>query len=136
MKRRLAIAAVVLVVAVGCGSSGNPETFNEQRAELSADEQARYGISDASVPVELRNWMEGCVGAAGTTDAVSVSNPGASCRCAFDDIVSFLLDFSAGATEVERQRIAFESFQGLDDAAEDAQPFQTQIQEIIEDCNA
>lgn len=136
MMRRLAVAAIVLVVAAGCGSSGNPETFNEQFADLTADEQALYGISDASIPVELRNWMEGCVGAAGTDDTVSVSNPAASCRCSFDDIVAFLLDFSAGATEEERQRIAFDSFKGLDSAAEDAEPFQTQIREIIGNCNA
>lgn len=124
--RHLAVAAIVLVVAAGCGSSGNPETFNEQFTDLSAEEQARYGISDASIPVELRNWMEGCVS----------SVPARSCRCSFDAIVTFLLDFSAGATEEERQRIAFKSFADLDDAAEDADPFQTQVREIIENCNA
>ena len=134
MMRHLAVAAIVLVVAAGCGASGHPETFNEQRTDLSAEEQARYGISDASIPVELRNWMEGCV--AGTDDTLSVRNPARSCRCSFDAIVTFLLDFSAGATEEERQRIAFKSFADLDDAAEDADPFQTQVREIIENCNA
>jgi hypothetical protein len=137
MRRRLAPVAVLIVlvlVAAGCGRSGEPETFDEQFVELSPEEQVSFGVSDAEVPVEFRNWMEGCVGAAGTGDA-TVSNPAKACRCSFDDIKTFVLDFSTGATAEEKLSQAFETFKDLDQAAEDGTPFQIQIQEIIEACN-
>ncbi len=135
--RRLApLAALIVLVllAAGCGSSGEPETFNEQFAELTADEQAAFGVTDTEVPVEFRNWMESCVGSAGTGD-VSVTNAAQACRCSYDGIMECLLDFSSGATEEEKNREAFDTFKDLDTAAEDGTPFQTQINEIIEGCN-
>ena len=138
IRRRLAplVALIVVVlIAAGCGSSGEPETFNEQFVELSGEQQTAFGVSDDQVPVEFRNWMESCVGSADTGD-VSVADPAASCQCSFDGIVAFLLDFSSGVTELEKEQEAFATFKDLDTAAEDGTPFQTQIQEIIEGCNA
>ncbi len=135
--RRLApLAALIILVliAAGCGSSGEPETFDEQFTELSADQQAAFGVTDAEVPVEFRNWMEGCVGSAETGD-VSVANPAQACQCSYDGIIEFLLDFSSGATEIDKTAEAFATFKDLDTAAEDGTPFQTQINEIIQGCN-
>lgn len=139
MKRLVAVLAVVLIVATACGSSGEPETFNEQFAELSEAEKAAFGMSDDFIPVELRNWMEGCVAGAGQGDGVTApTNTAAACKCSFDGIVEFLLDFSEGVTPEEVERNAFASFKRLDSAAEDAlegqEPFQSDIRDIIDGC--
>lgn len=134
MIRRVGIAVVLVLILTACGSSGEPETFGEQFVELTAEEQALYG-TDAEIPVELRNWMEGCVGSAGTGD-VQVADAASACRCSFDGIVEFLLEFSSGATELDRQQEAFTTFRDLDTAAENGDPFQTQIQDIITGCNS
>lgn len=120
MKRRLiALLVLIAVVLAACGSSGNPETFDDQPGPL-PDSIAQFAndlvgtANPDTVPLVERNFLEGCM-LDGTARLGNLSGAALAraCGCSYDGLVSFLID------NPPPDQTAFETFVELDKSLRD-----------------
>jgi hypothetical protein len=61
MVRRFAVLFVLVLVVAACGSSGEPNGFDEQLVPIADDLKAALGTDADALPVVERNFLEACV---------------------------------------------------------------------------
>ena len=135
MKRRLTVlVAALAVLLAACGSSGAPESFEDQPGPLPeeiAPFASDFGVSNPeAVPLVQRNFLEGCM-LDGTLrlEGLSGAALARACGCSYDGLVTFLLDNQT----VERP--AFETFKEIDDdLGVEGAAVANQYLEIFDEC--
>ncbi len=135
MVRRIAVVLVLVLVVGACGSSGEPNGFDQQLVPVADDLQAALGTDTDALPVVERNFLEACV-LADTPRLEGTSNLALSCTCAYGDIVSFYrASFTIGTPE-EIEAEAFAAFKELDNSLQDEGFLMpANIQEILDGCS-
>ena len=96
--RLLAVVAVLLLVAAGCGNSGAPTFYDDNVADYQFDENSPV---ESNVGQPERNFRDGCKEAGrDDLDQQVRANLADVCKCGFDKI---------------RDALTFEEFKQLDD---------------------
>ena len=78
MLKRLAVPLVALLVLTACGSSGEPEGFDEQPVRISEELQSALDTDTEFLPVVERNFLEGCLLA--DTPRITSNDLASSCQ--------------------------------------------------------
>ena len=132
MMRRISIVLALLLVAAACSSSGEPTGFNQQPSEL-GDElgEALDEPATATLPLDERNFLEGCV-LADTPRLAGGDNSANSCMCAYDAIVEFYLEAASARAAEDVDAEAFSLFKTLDkDLRDNAGPLPADVQRAV-----
>ena len=134
MLKRLAVPLVALLVLTACGSSGEPEGFDEQPVRISEELQNALDTDTEFLPVVERNFLEGCLLA--DTPRITSNDLAGSCQCAYTDIVAFYRDNFTGETPIAAEKAAFDAFKELDDALQsETGVIPANIQSILDGCS-
>ena len=134
MLKRLAVPLVALLVLTACGSSGEPEGFDEQPVRLSEELQAALGTETEFLPVVERNFLEGCL-LADTPRFEGTNDLATSCECSYAGIVAFYRDNFTGDTPAAAEKAALDAFKELDNALKsETGVIPANIQTILEGC--
>ncbi len=134
MLKRLAVPMVALLVLTACGSSGEPEGFDEQPVRVSEELQNALDTETEFLPVVQRNFLEGCV-LADTPRLSGANDLPASCECSYEGIVAFYRENFTGATPTEAEKAAFDAFKDLNNALEsETGVIPANIQSILDGC--
>lgn len=134
MLKRLAVPMVALLVLTACGSSGEPEGFDEQPVRISEELQDALDTETEFLPVVQRNFLEGCL-LADTPRLTGTADLAASCECSYDGIVAFYRENFTGETPIAAEQAAFDAFKDLDRALQsETGVIPANIQSILDGC--
>ena len=137
MKRSLLLLLPVALLVGACGSSGEPESFTEQKGPLPADLQDYQNellgdVNPSLVPLVQRNFLEGCMGGSKPLFAqLSGAALARACGCSYTELVRFL------EANESLEKSAFDTFKDLDKASKEADGVLGQnYRSIFEECKA
>lgn len=134
MSKRLAVPLVALLVLTACGSSGEPEGFDEQPTAISDELRDALDTDTEFLPVVERNFLEGCLLA--ETPRITSNDLAGSCQCAYTGIVAFYRDNFTGDTPVAAEKAAFDAFKELDEVLQsETGVLPANIQSILDGCS-
>tara|TARA_Y100000768_G_scaffold261559_1_gene199285 strand:- start:733 stop:1164 length:432 start_codon:yes stop_codon:yes gene_type:complete len=142
MKKQLSIIIIAILALAACGSSGKPQSFDEQRGPLKEDykpysaELLGADRNSNDVPLVHRNFIEGCMSAGliefeeGSEQLINLAT---RCGCSYAGLVRFVETLTPTRSQ------AFKLFEDFDKQLKDENGFANlddRVKDIFSSCQS